>query len=132
MASAKAKQQAYAGASGARYSMPSEQALGSLASTEQQLESIESRVAEIDKLVCAAVRGGSGDAAQLSELKTELAQLESSAKQLETKGVDDVYTGELNSGKAEAKASKKDMLHRLEGLFSRCEEIFALIKKATA
>eukprot|EP00929_Paragymnodinium_shiwhaense_P120696 TRINITY_DN9271_c0_g1_i1.p1 TRINITY_DN9271_c0_g1~~TRINITY_DN9271_c0_g1_i1.p1 ORF type:complete len:153 (-),score=34.30 TRINITY_DN9271_c0_g1_i1:197-655(-) len=120
--SAQAQQRAYAHNFGARYSGPSEQALGSLANAEQHLESIEDRVADIDELVYDHL-------VQLKELKTELAQLESSAKQLET-GVDDVYTGELHSGRAEAKLTKKDMLKRLEGLFSKCDEIFASIKKA--
>merc|ERR1719409_1283088 len=110
----------------ARFSFISETALTSLASTEGRLAAIEGRVAEIGQLAGQAVEG------QVGELKAELAQLESEAKQLETTGVDEVYTGELNSGKTLAKATKKGMLQRLEALFSQCDEIFQVLKGGTA
>eukprot|EP00931_Biecheleriopsis_adriatica_P004688 TRINITY_DN106317_c0_g1_i1.p1 TRINITY_DN106317_c0_g1~~TRINITY_DN106317_c0_g1_i1.p1 ORF type:complete len:136 (+),score=51.65 TRINITY_DN106317_c0_g1_i1:43-408(+) len=110
---------------GKRFSELSEIALGQLSGTDSDLQAIEGRVSEI----ATAITAGSSD---LSALKTELAQLESQAKQLETKGVDDVYTGELSSGKQLAKDSKKDMLRRLEKLFERMEAIFADLKKKGA
>ena len=48
---------------------------------------------------------------------------------METTGVDDVYTGDLESGKQMAKAAKKDMLRRFEVLFEKIDAIFAEIKK---
>eukprot|EP00812_Abedinium_dasypus_P016104 NODE_9799_length_328_cov_6.923077.p3 GENE.NODE_9799_length_328_cov_6.923077~~NODE_9799_length_328_cov_6.923077.p3 ORF type:complete len:64 (-),score=23.14 NODE_9799_length_328_cov_6.923077:119-310(-) len=54
----------------------------------------------------------------------ETAALESEAKQLEGKGVDDVYTGELVSGRQDAKDTKRDMLKRFEMLFENVECIF--------
>mmetsp|Transcript_2693 Transcript_2693/g.7994 ORF Transcript_2693/g.7994 Transcript_2693/m.7994 type:complete len:125 (-) Transcript_2693:71-445(-) len=113
-------------ATGKRFSTISAEALGKLSTSEEQLAKIEARVAGIAGLV-----PGAGPA-ELGLLKAELAQLETEAKQLETKGVDDVYTGELSSGKQIAKDSKKDMLNRLELLFTKTDEVFATIKAKTA
>mmetsp|Transcript_97003 Transcript_97003/g.274079 ORF Transcript_97003/g.274079 Transcript_97003/m.274079 type:complete len:127 (+) Transcript_97003:92-472(+) len=112
------------GAMGARLSEISASALDQLSSVDEQLTSIEQRVKQIQDIV---KKPQSKE--ELTSVKTELAQLESKAKQLETKGVDEVYTGELNSGKQVAKATKKDMLRRLEMLFTLVESIFADIKK---
>merc|ERR1719291_1503834 len=91
---------------GAKFSMVSEAAVSKLADTDEELSAIEDRVKEIHGIV--------SNYPPLSQLKTELALLESKAKQLEATGVDDVYTGDLSSGKQVARATKKDMLKRLE------------------
>jgi len=109
-----------------RYSMPSLSALDSLAKTNEDLSSIEQRVNEIHNAVARVPLD------ELPALKTELAQLESKTKQLEGRGVDDIYTGELNTGKQAAKGSKKDMLCRCEQLYSQVEGIFAHIAKRHA
>merc|ERR1712151_1214925 len=101
------------------------EALENLGKSDEQLRTIEARVEEL----ATKLKEGPPQA-ELADIKTELATMESQAKQLEGKGVDDVYTGELNSGKAEAKDQKKDMLRRLEVLFSRFEELFASMPKA--
>mmetsp|Transcript_108541 Transcript_108541/g.317575 ORF Transcript_108541/g.317575 Transcript_108541/m.317575 type:complete len:122 (-) Transcript_108541:93-458(-) len=115
-----AKREGFA-ASGHRFSELSEKALGAFCSTDQELCQIEDRIAEIANLI-------DGSDSDLGQLRSELAQLETSAKQIEVKGVDDVYTSELTSGKQIAKSSKKHMLQRLEALFSRTDELFASIK----
>eukprot|EP00418_Pyrodinium_bahamense_P072007 CAMPEP_0179099592 /NCGR_PEP_ID=MMETSP0796-20121207/45951_1 /TAXON_ID=73915 /ORGANISM="Pyrodinium bahamense, Strain pbaha01" /LENGTH=193 /DNA_ID=CAMNT_0020797391 /DNA_START=64 /DNA_END=643 /DNA_ORIENTATION=- len=115
-----ARREGYA-ANGHRFSELSEKALGMLINTDAELSGIEERVKEIASLI-------DKPGADVSLFKIELAQLESSAKQLEAKGVDDVYTGELKSGKQMAKASKRDMLQRLEALFSQTDAMFAKIK----
>merc|ERR1712232_572895 len=80
-----------------RYSMASSQSLTKLQSTNKELLAIEARVAEIGRAVPHA------PLSDLAELRTEAAQLESKAKRIECKGVDDVYTSDLNSGKQVAK-----------------------------
>lgn len=65
-------------------------------------------------------------------VKTELAALEAKAHKAETNGVDSVYTGELSSGKVDAKARKKDMIKRLEALFEAIERAFRDIRAAEA
>merc|ERR1719499_2948980 len=99
----------------------SKTAIADLTRSGAQLSDIESRVEEIRfQLDCKAIKP--------SQAKTDLAQLETQAKCLETTGVDSVYTSELNSGKAEAKSEKKDQLARLEALFQRLEGLFKKIK----
>lgn len=109
-----------------RLSYPSEQALGQLEDTNNDLTDIEIRVEEISSDLPDAY------AKDIFVLKAELAQLETKAKQLETKGIDDVYTGELQSGKQMAKHAKKDMLLRFEQLYTRVDDVFALMRAKTA
>jgi len=108
--------------SGRRLSMNSEESMSRLDRTDRDLAVIEVRVGEIVALI------ESSTPRSLVTFRTELAQLESKAKQLEVKGVDDVYTSELQSGKELAKQTKKDMLRRLDILFSKLEATFAQIK----
>mmetsp|Transcript_53800 Transcript_53800/g.99455 ORF Transcript_53800/g.99455 Transcript_53800/m.99455 type:complete len:270 (+) Transcript_53800:116-925(+) len=104
------------------YSKASLASLDKLSSLEQQLSAMETRVAEITALLQGV------QTTDVATLRTELAQLESRAKQLEGRGVDDIYTSELRSGREEAKAFKKDMLRRFEALFNLIEETFASIR----
>jgi len=103
------------------FSLASSESLGKLCRTNTQLMQIEKRLEEITD----AARQIPVD--DLGKLKVELAQLESQAQQLEGTGVDDVYTGELQSGKLIAKESKKDMLKRFEAIYARADNIFAEI-----
>jgi hypothetical protein len=105
-----------------RLSNPSAQTMKALMGTDAELAQIEVRVQEIAAIL------GEPSPTDLTSLKSELAQLETQAKKLETKGVDDVYTGELNSGKQMAKDAKRDMLRRFEHLFASIEDIFATLK----
>lgn len=113
---------AYAQNTAARMSMASEESLGKLAQTNKELQSMELRVEEI----FSGLRAASQE--ELASFRTELALLESKAKQLEGKGVDDIYTGDLHSGKQAAKDSKKDMLKRMETLFGRIDTTFTSLK----
>jgi len=109
-----------------RLSYSSTKVLCALDSTNEQLSCIENRVEAISAILCHADRN------EIHQVKSELAQLETKAKQLETKGVDDVYTGELHSGKQVAKDTKKDMLARFEKLFAKLDEAFAACKLISA
>merc|ERR1719296_406303 len=103
-------------------SMMSQAAIADLSRSGAQLADIEAKVEEIRfQLDCRAI--------SLPQAKVDLAQLETKAKQLETTGVDAVYTSDLNSGKAEAKIEKKEQLARLESLFDKFEELFKRLKK---
>jgi len=108
------------------YSVRSEEALHQLGEIEGRLVFIENRVLEI----AALVRNGI-DASSLTKVKTELAFLEAEANKLESKGVDNVYTSELNSGKIPAKETKKEQLRRLEALFVQIEDVFQRISSET-
>jgi chromosome segregation ATPase len=107
------------------FSIRSEEALNALLGIEVRLKQIEDRVAELDMFVRRLGPHSSG----LSKAKTELAQLEADAHKLESTGVDNIYTSELESGKASAKETKKDQLRRLEALFNRIDDIFHTIAK---
>lgn len=100
----------------------SEAALQQLNETDGSLRRLEQRVGEIARLLgdSGAVNGES-----VGRLRTELAQIESDANKLESKGVDSIYTSELVSGKASAKEAKKEQLRRLERLFGEIEEVFS-------
>jgi len=68
-----------------------------------------------------------GGALSCGQARTALANVESRAHRLEAEGVDGIYTSDLGSGKAQAKSEKKELLARLEKLFSRLEAAFQLI-----
>lgn len=93
--------------------------IGKLSATNAELQQMEARVEQLAAAMQACIC-----AKELGTLKTHLAQLESRAKQLETTGVDDVYTGDLHSGQLLAKQAKKDMLRRFDALFVRVEYVF--------
>mmetsp|Transcript_45632 Transcript_45632/g.80249 ORF Transcript_45632/g.80249 Transcript_45632/m.80249 type:complete len:206 (+) Transcript_45632:58-675(+) len=107
-----------------RFSMASEDSINKLQKTNEDLTQMETRINEIADLV------GTSQVDALGALKSELAQLESKAKQLEGTGVDDIYTGDLHSGKDSAKDLKRNMLRRFEALYEKVDTIFAEIKKA--
>eukprot|EP00929_Paragymnodinium_shiwhaense_P064020 TRINITY_DN32033_c0_g1_i2.p1 TRINITY_DN32033_c0_g1~~TRINITY_DN32033_c0_g1_i2.p1 ORF type:complete len:293 (+),score=58.14 TRINITY_DN32033_c0_g1_i2:58-936(+) len=106
-----------------QYSKSSRSALSQLSSTRLQLERVENRVAELTAAI-----GDSGSS--LAAIKTELALLEANMHKLEAHGIDDIYTGELQSARAEAKQMKRSMLTRLESLFETFEKSFAKLKAA--
>jgi len=104
-----------------KFSLLSEKALDQLHETNQELTETERRVNELE----GQLNAGGKD---VTDIRTQLAHLEASSKQLESGKVDEVYTGELSTGKEECRAQKKDQLRRLEVLFTRLEGIFAKIK----
>jgi hypothetical protein len=104
-----------------RLSGASADALHMLDRTRDELTEIERRVEDIASLL---VDASSSDVCQM---KAELSQIEAKAKQLETIGIDDIYTGDLRSGKQMAKDTKKDMLARFELVFAKLEACFCTI-----
>jgi len=122
---AQAKRAAYV-SSGCRLSFASTTALEALDSTDEELLRIEARVGVIATMLLDV------HPSDVCLLKAELAQLETNANKLETKGVDDVYTGDLTSGKQVAKDAKKAMLLRFERLFGAVEDTFARMQTKVA
>lgn len=100
------------------YSVPSQDALLQLATVDASVSAIEKRVAEINTL-------SQREEEPAGPLRTELANLEARAHKIECQGVDNIYTGDLSSGKAEAKEMKKSLLIRLEKLFQLIDATFA-------
>lgn len=103
-------------------SVRSQEAMSTLGHLQERLKKIENRVAELDALVRSPEAPSS-----IGKVKTELAMLEADAHKLESSGVDNVYTGELESGKDSAKEAKRDQLRRLEALFTCIDEVFQFI-----
>lgn len=108
-----------------RYSAPSQGALSQLAAVEAEVVAVEERVRELATLDAASEE-------HRGRIRTELAQLEATAHKIECQGVDNVYTGELESGKAEAKEFKRSLLARLEKIFEVVDETFKRLKAAEA
>lgn len=109
------------------FSVKSENALTALNVIEVRLKQIEDRVAELDTFV--RELGAHAPSGSFLKPKSELAQLEADAHKLESTGVDNIYTSELESGKASAKETKKEQLRRLEVLFDRIDKVFGLMPK---
>merc|ERR1712008_82025 len=107
------------------FSLPSEEAVQALQGAGLELQDLEQIVQD----VLTQFQNGSLTAGQA---RTALASVEARGQKLEAEGIDNVYTGELNSGKAQAKTEKKELLTRLEELFCRLEAAFQLIKDAEA
>lgn len=112
------------------FSKTSADAMHELRLLEDQLAALESSVAAVDE----RVRGPGGvlDPVAAGKVKTELAQLESQAHKLESAGVDNIYTGDLASGKASVKEAKREQLRRLEALFTKIEGVFFALPKSVA
>mmetsp|Transcript_66971 Transcript_66971/g.143218 ORF Transcript_66971/g.143218 Transcript_66971/m.143218 type:complete len:250 (-) Transcript_66971:48-797(-) len=101
------------------FSVTSEKALQGLSEFDAALSALEAAATATEQ----QCRNGT---AEVGALKTQLAQLEARAKQLEGR-VDDVHVSELNSGREQARVLKKDQLRRLEHLFEQVDGIFRLL-----
>mmetsp|Transcript_9524 Transcript_9524/g.22796 ORF Transcript_9524/g.22796 Transcript_9524/m.22796 type:complete len:217 (-) Transcript_9524:156-806(-) len=104
------------------YSVQSQGALSQLAAVEVEVHSVQLRVEEL-----AAMPLDSEE--QRGAVRAELAQLEAQAHKLECQGVDNVYTNDLDSGKADAKDLKKALLARLENVLELVERTFQRLKE---
>lgn len=97
-----------------------------------QLREVEAQVAQIAGRVSELAGLCSEPEDQRGALRTELAALEAQAHKLECQGVDNVYTSELESGKADAKDLKKALLLRLEQIFKSIDDCFVRLKASEA
>lgn len=104
------------------YSVQSQGALSQLAAVEVEVHSVQLRVEELAALPLDSEE-------QRGAVRAELAQLEAQAHRLECQGVDNVYTNDLDSGKADAKDLKKALLARLETVLELVERTFQRLKE---
>mmetsp|Transcript_888 Transcript_888/g.1672 ORF Transcript_888/g.1672 Transcript_888/m.1672 type:complete len:119 (-) Transcript_888:137-493(-) len=105
------------------YSLPSREAV-------QALHRVELEVQDLEETLVDVMMQFDGRSLTPGQARTALSNVEARAQKLEVEGIDNVYTGELNSGKAQAKSDKKDLLKRLEDLYSVLEKSFREIKVA--
>eukprot|EP00929_Paragymnodinium_shiwhaense_P089040 TRINITY_DN49302_c0_g1_i1.p1 TRINITY_DN49302_c0_g1~~TRINITY_DN49302_c0_g1_i1.p1 ORF type:complete len:371 (+),score=83.11 TRINITY_DN49302_c0_g1_i1:91-1203(+) len=108
---------------GRAYSMASCDAMHRLQAVATALGRLEAAATSVEQRLQASVL----DAVSA---RTQLAQIEAEAKQLEADGVDSVTSGELETGKADIKALKRSLLERLEALFNKLETLFARLRAA--
>lgn len=87
----------------------------------------EAELAGLERAAEEVVLQLDGGTLSCGQARTSLANVEARAHRLEADGVDGIYTSDLGSGKAQAKSEKKELLARLERLFSRLEASFQLI-----
>lgn len=99
----------------------SQEAIDGLFKTGEEVTSLEERAQDVNR------RFDSGELTS-AQAVSELAQVEAAANKVECKGIDSIYTGELNTGKDEAKALKKDQNKRLDSLHTKFEELFRKFK----
>jgi hypothetical protein len=99
----------------------SQEALDGLFKTGLEVASLEEQAEEISR------RFDSGELTS-GQAVTELAMVEAAANKVECEKVDSIYTGELNSGKDQAKALKKDQNKRLDALAAKFEDLFKKFK----
>mmetsp|Transcript_16846 Transcript_16846/g.58787 ORF Transcript_16846/g.58787 Transcript_16846/m.58787 type:complete len:264 (-) Transcript_16846:76-867(-) len=94
------------------------------AEAEHRMQYAEAKVASLEQGVLAVQADWRAGRLQLIDARTQLAQLETQMKAVECKDIDDVQTGDLQSGKALVKGMRKDQLVRLERLFVAVEGLF--------
>merc|ERR1712039_153724 len=104
-------------------SQVSEDTLGKMTKTNKDLAVMEKRLRDIGDTV-----GKGCHFSECGAMRYELTQLKARARQLERKGVLDVRTWNMDSGRALANESKSDLQHRFETLYSRVDEILLEIK----
>lgn len=100
----------------------SQEAIEGLLKTSVEIDQLHERV----DIIVAKVQKGEFTPGQG---RTELSQIEAAGHKVESNKVDAIYTSELNTGKADAKAEKKTQLKRLEELFDKLEVHFKWLKR---
>jgi len=101
------------------------QAVSTLESLEASLEDLESKTLIAEKFII------NGEALPEEyegiDLRNALAQAFGSTSVLLGSGIDSVLTGDLNSGKDEARAKRKDLTKRAQALCDKCEELIKAV-----
>ena len=109
------------------YSARSEDAFSRLEVANVQLTSHEVHFKE---LVLTAERGPPKE--KLIEIKNELALMVGAVDKLQMKEIDTIIVGELDSGKNDARASRKELNKRASELSERIKRLHAAIVKHLA
>mmetsp|Transcript_57726 Transcript_57726/g.185524 ORF Transcript_57726/g.185524 Transcript_57726/m.185524 type:complete len:527 (-) Transcript_57726:235-1815(-) len=108
-----------------RFSAASQEAMDALHRSDAELEGLEIQAEEV-------VRELRNRLITPGQARNTLVQLEARARSLETDGVDGIYTSELLSGRAHARAEKRGQLARLERFFHRLEVLFKWVQDVEA
>ena len=111
-----------------RFSAASAATLGQLEGLDERFGAMTSAADAIEALLDA----GSVPAARLVEAKHELAQLNGDLEKFQFTQVDAIETGELNSGKADAKAHRKRLNAEVEAAQARIKALHARVTEAEA
>merc|ERR1712176_255854 len=108
-------------AAAAGMSFASKDAVERLAQTGVKVASLENAISAVEsQWQLGQIQNGAA--------VTQLAHIESRLKRIEGDEIDDVQTGELQSGKDAAKGMKKTQLQKLEELFERIDSIMKRLK----
>lgn len=102
-----------------RLSLASGKAIQQLTDAGEKLTTLGWQVDVLDALVA------NGNVS--TAVKSQLVQLETEAKRLETDGVDSVCLSEVNSGRSVAKSLRRGELLQLEQLFAKMDAMFQKI-----
>ncbi len=102
-----------------QYSLASKQTVDTLQTIELQIVDLERQTSEHHDLI-------ESGAELPPELRNKLAQLHGDANRILAVKVDAILTSDLNSGRDDARATRKALIKRLEALIERLE---ALVKK---
>jgi len=105
-----------------KLSLESEKTLGQLVDFEREFNEIDRGTQEIQE---ALLRGETS----AGQAKTDLALLEANLDKLQCKGVDSIETMDLHSGKERARALRKELTKRAEGMHERMDALFKEIKR---
>ena len=95
-------------------SVPSAAAVEQLLSYERQLEELQQEAVEVEEALGTAL-----DAEALGVVKARIAQGNGRVEKLQCVSIDGVMTGGLNSGKEQARSTRKDLTRRAETLAGR-------------
>ncbi|KAF4649039.1 hypothetical protein FOL46_002172 [Perkinsus olseni] len=98
-------------------SVLSQQTCGALEGLDQQLTGVEAEVRQVESDLCSGVLTA-------ERAQHVLAQVEARLDKLQFKGIDEIETGNLHSGKETAKHARKELVRRAEMLSRRIESIF--------
>ncbi|EER05501.1 hypothetical protein Pmar_PMAR011526 [Perkinsus marinus ATCC 50983] len=95
----------------------SQETCGALEELDRQLADIEAEVRQVE---------GELDSGCLTPERAQhvLAQVEARLDKLQFRGIDEIETGNLHSGKETAKYARKELVRRAEQLSQKIESIF--------
>ena len=95
-------------------SVPSAAAVEQLLSYQRQLEELEEEVTKVEAALSTTL-----DAEALGVIKARIAQGNGKVEKLQCVSIDGVMTGGLNSGKEQARSTRKNLTRRAEALAGR-------------
>ena len=108
-----------------RYSIESDKRIDQLILLSKKVDTIEQKIEGFQK----AVNEGTASGAQLSVIQDALAQLYGNLEKLQFNEIDAVVTGDLTSGRVDAKQRRKALSKRTSQMLSEVERLVKEIKR---